>query len=114
VAQAPDFQWRLRYWGRAMQTMANSGGRCERRLSSAATAPSFYGGRRIVGFVKSGQLFKMAGGCRVTGEMTIQSSVGSVQIDIQDALLSRDKDSITGMGIDSANLVFTFKAERIR
>lgn len=76
------------------------------------------GGREINGSVAFGSLFKWGGlsngSCRIGGAMTIQSSAGRISIEIEHAQMSRDKDSITGIGIDSADLVFMFKAERVR
>jgi hypothetical protein len=76
------------------------------------------GGREINGSVAFGSLFKWGGSsngsCRIGGDMTIQSAAGRISIEIEHAQMSRDKDAITGIGIDSTGLVFMFSAERIR
>lgn len=69
------------------------------------------GGRRISGSVVSGRL-QVEKSCRLTGNITLRSSAGTVTAFVKDAILSIDLNSISGGGIDSADLAFMFSGQR--
>jgi FlaG/FlaF family flagellin (archaellin) len=70
------------------------------------------GGQTINATIKSGQL-SAANTCRVTGNLVLQSGGQSLTVRIIDAQANRDKNSLSGVGIDTANFTFMFSAQRI-